>query len=65
MDIRHPGTQRSLHLVVHGIDKALATFIERGAEVGEIYDVGHGVTYANFADPDGNTWTLQHMPWRI
>jgi hypothetical protein len=19
---------------------------------------------ASFADPDGNTWTLQHMPWR-
>jgi predicted lactoylglutathione lyase len=23
-----------------------------------------GVFYASFADPDGNTWTLQHMPWR-
>lgn len=60
-----PGTQRGLHLVVHDIAKARATLIERGAEVGEVYDVGGGVTYANFTDPDGNTWTLQHMPWRI
>jgi hypothetical protein len=33
-------------------------------EVGPVEDLG-GVFYASFADPDGNTWTLQHMPWRI
>ncbi|GII58101.1 hypothetical protein Pth03_64900 [Planotetraspora thailandica] len=57
------GTLRGLHLVVSDIEQARATFIERGADVGPVEDMG-GVFYAAFADPDGNTWTLQHMPWR-
>jgi catechol 2,3-dioxygenase-like lactoylglutathione lyase family enzyme len=57
------GTLRGLHLVVSDIEEARATFIERGADVGPVEDLG-GVFYAAFADPDGNTWTLQHMPWR-
>jgi hypothetical protein len=27
-------------------------------------DVGGGVLYAGFEDPDGNSLTLQQMPWR-
>jgi predicted enzyme related to lactoylglutathione lyase len=54
---------RGLHLVVSDIDKACAVLIDRGAEVGPVEDLG-GVFYASFADPDGNTWTLQQMPWR-
>jgi catechol 2,3-dioxygenase-like lactoylglutathione lyase family enzyme len=57
------GTLRGLHLVVSDIEQARAAFIERGADVGPVEDAG-GVFYARFADPDGNTWTLQHMPWR-
>ncbi|GGS95463.1 glyoxalase [Planobispora rosea] len=58
------GTLRGLHLVVSDIDKARAELIERGADVEPVEDLG-GVYYARFADPDGNTWTLQHMPWRV
>ncbi|GAA3161308.1 VOC family protein [Planomonospora alba] len=58
------GTLRGLHLVVSDIEKARAELIERGAEVEPIEDLG-GVHYARFADPDGNTWTLQYMPWRV
>lgn len=58
------GTLRGLHLVVSDIERARASLIERGAEVGPVQDLG-GVFYAHFADPDGNTWTLQHMPWRV
>jgi catechol 2,3-dioxygenase-like lactoylglutathione lyase family enzyme len=58
------GTLRGLHLVVSDIEQARASLIERGAEVGPVQDLG-GVFYAYFADPDGNTWTLQHMPWRV
>lgn len=58
-----PGTLRGLHLVVADIEAARAKLIERGVEVGEVEDAG-GVFYAYFADPDGNTWCLQHMPWR-
>jgi catechol 2,3-dioxygenase-like lactoylglutathione lyase family enzyme len=57
------GTLRGLHLVVSDIERARASLIERGAEVGPVQDLG-GVFYAYFADPDGNTWALQHMPWR-
>jgi predicted enzyme related to lactoylglutathione lyase len=57
------GTLRGLHLVVSDIEEARASLIERGAAVGPVEDLG-GVFYASFADPDGNTWTLQHMPWR-
>jgi len=57
------GSLRGLHLVVSDIEKARATLIGRGVEVAPVQDMG-GVFYASFADPDGNTWLLQHMPWR-
>ncbi|MFB4296421.1 VOC family protein [Actinomadura sp. NTSP31] len=57
------GSLRGLHLVVSDIEQARAEFIERGADVAPVEDAG-GVLYARFSDPDGNTWTLQHMPWR-
>jgi catechol 2,3-dioxygenase-like lactoylglutathione lyase family enzyme len=57
------GSLRGLHLVVSDIEEARAALLGRGTEVGPVEDLG-GVFYASFADPDGNTWTLQHMPWR-
>jgi catechol 2,3-dioxygenase-like lactoylglutathione lyase family enzyme len=57
------GTLRGLHLVVADIEAARSALIGRGVEVGPVEDLG-GVYYAYFADPDGNTWALQHMPWR-
>lgn len=59
-----PGSVRALHLVVGDIEAARAELIGRGVDVGEIADVGGGVRYAGFADPDGNGWTLQEMAWR-
>jgi len=59
-----PGTIRGLHLVVDGIEGARAELIERGVEVEAVQDVGGGVRYAAFSDPDGNGWTLQEMAWR-
>ncbi|MFI6585710.1 VOC family protein [Embleya sp. NPDC050493] len=58
-----PGTLRGLHLVVADIEASRAELVERGVEISEVEDLG-GVFYAYFADPDGNTWCLQHMPWR-
>ncbi len=58
------GALRGLHLVVADIEAARAALLAGGVDVGEIEDVGGGVLYAYFADPDGNTWCLQHMPWR-
>lgn len=59
-----PGTIRGLHLVVDDIEHARAELITRGVAVAEIDDVGGGVKYASFTDPDGNSMVLQEMAWR-
>jgi catechol 2,3-dioxygenase-like lactoylglutathione lyase family enzyme len=56
----NPGTLRGLHLVVADIAKTRDTLTDRGVEVGDVDDLG-GMLYAGFADPDGNTWTLQEI----
>jgi predicted enzyme related to lactoylglutathione lyase len=59
-----PGSLRGLHLVVADIEQARAELVGRGVDVGAVQDVGGGVLYASLEDPDGNTLTLQEMPWR-
>jgi predicted enzyme related to lactoylglutathione lyase len=63
-DDAEPGAIKALHLVVSDIDRARAELLARGVAVGEVNDVGGGVRYAGFSDPDGNTLTLQEMAWR-
>jgi catechol 2,3-dioxygenase-like lactoylglutathione lyase family enzyme len=59
-----PGSVKGLHLVVDDIARAREALTGRGVDVSEVSDVGGGVKYAWFADPDGNSLTLQEMPWR-
>jgi catechol 2,3-dioxygenase-like lactoylglutathione lyase family enzyme len=59
-----PGSIRGLHLVVDDIESARKALIGNGVEINEIEEHEQGVKYAGFTDPDGNTWTLQEMPWR-
>jgi catechol 2,3-dioxygenase-like lactoylglutathione lyase family enzyme len=59
-----PGSVKGLHLVVGDINEAREALIGRGVEMSEIEAHDRGVKYAAFSDPDGNTWTLQEMPWR-
>ena len=54
------GVVKGLHLVVDGIDAVRDELLARGADVGEIRDMG-GVRFAFFSDPDGNTWELQDL----
>jgi len=54
----------NLHLVVEDIEAVRADLLARGVEVGGITDVGGGVKYAAFTDPDGNGLLLQEMSWR-
>ena len=69
-----PGSYRGTHLVVADIEAARAELVGRGVEVGEIrhFDSGSGAwesgpdparsdynSFADFSDPDGNTWVLQ------
>ena len=59
-----PGSVHGIHLVVEDIEAARAELVGRGVDVGSIDDVGGGVLYASFTDPDGNLLLLQQMPWR-
>jgi catechol 2,3-dioxygenase-like lactoylglutathione lyase family enzyme len=69
-----PGSYRGTHLVVTDIEIARAELVARGVEVSEIrhFDPKSGGwapgpdparsdynSFADFSDPDGNTWVLQ------
>jgi catechol 2,3-dioxygenase-like lactoylglutathione lyase family enzyme len=68
-----PGTYRGTHLVVTDIEAARAELVERGVDVSEIrhFDRQNGWqpgpdpnhsdynSFADFSDPDGNTWIVQ------
>jgi catechol 2,3-dioxygenase-like lactoylglutathione lyase family enzyme len=71
-----PGSYRGTHLVVSDIEAARAALVERGVDVSEIRhfdreagnwkpgpDPQHSKynSFADFADPDGNTWVLQEV----
>ena len=70
-----PGSYRGTHLVVTDIEAARAELVGRGVDVSEIRHMGpngwepgrdperrdYG-SFADFSDPDGNTWVLQEVP---
>ena len=69
-----PGSYRGTHLVVADIEAARAELVGRGVDVSEIRhmtpegwqpgaDPEHGdyASFADFSDPDGNTWVLQEV----
>jgi len=51
----------NLHLVVDDVDLARQTLIDNEIEVSDVQDMGGGVRYAYFSDPDGNSWALQQI----
>jgi catechol 2,3-dioxygenase-like lactoylglutathione lyase family enzyme len=72
-----PGSYRGTHLVVEDIEAARAELVSRGVEASEVRhfdrdamewkpgpDPQHAryASFADFADPDGNTWVLQEVP---
>jgi catechol 2,3-dioxygenase-like lactoylglutathione lyase family enzyme len=67
-----PGSVRGTHLVVTDIEAAHAELVERGVEVSDVRHFAEGEwaagpdpqhtdygSFADFSDPDGNTWVLQ------
>lgn len=69
-----PGSIRGLHLVVADIEAARAELARRGVEVSPIRHFADGAwqagpdperrtyhSFADFSDPDGNTWVLQEV----
>jgi predicted enzyme related to lactoylglutathione lyase len=61
-----PGSMRGLQLVVSDAAAARAELVGRGIDCGEIQviDPRDGGTFFGFADPDGNTWTVQELKVR-
>jgi catechol 2,3-dioxygenase-like lactoylglutathione lyase family enzyme len=72
-----PGSYRGTHLVVTDIEAAHAELVARGVQLGDIrhFDREKGEwqpgadpkharynSFADFSDPDGNTWVLQEVP---
>lgn len=51
----------NLHLVVDDVDAARGALVGNGVDVSEVSDMGGGVRYAYFNDPDGNSWALQQI----
>ena len=71
-----PGTYRGTILVVTDIEAARAELVGRGVEVSDIRHMSpqgwqpgthpnHGdyESFADFSDPDGNTWVLQEVKY--
>ncbi|MCA1690998.1 MAG: VOC family protein [Acidimicrobiales bacterium] len=67
-----PGSVRGLHLVVSDIEAARAELVERGVDVSDLRHFGSTGwepgpdperrtyrSFADFTDPDGNSWILQ------
>src|SRR3954463_14958961 len=55
-----PGSQRGVQMVVADAEAARKELADRGVEVSEVDDQPWG-RFVYFADPDGNTWTLQQI----
>ena len=69
-----PGSVKGTHLVVTDIEAARSELLGRGVEVSEIRHMGSSgwapgtdpehtdyASFADFRDPDGNTWVLQEV----
>jgi hypothetical protein len=72
-----PGSVRGTHLVVTDIEAARTELVGRGVAVSEVRHLGpsgwnSGVhpehldynSFADFSDPDGNTWIIQERGWK-
>ncbi|MCY7396364.1 MAG: VOC family protein [Nocardioides sp.] len=62
-----PGSMRGLQLVVGDAAAAREELVGRGVEASEItvFDERDGGTFFGFADPDGNTWSVQELAVRL
>jgi catechol 2,3-dioxygenase-like lactoylglutathione lyase family enzyme len=58
-----PGSQQGLQVVVKDVEEAQRELRGRGVETSDIDDQPWG-RFISFADPDGNTWSVQEIPPR-
>jgi catechol 2,3-dioxygenase-like lactoylglutathione lyase family enzyme len=55
-----PGAVQGLQLVVSDIASARAELVQRGVDVSEVQEFPWG-SFVFFKDPDGNSWSVQHI----
>jgi catechol 2,3-dioxygenase-like lactoylglutathione lyase family enzyme len=73
-----PGSVQGIHLIVKDITAARDELVDRGVEVSEIRHMTPGGwkpgvdpdharynSFADFADPDGNSWVLQEVDFVV
>jgi catechol 2,3-dioxygenase-like lactoylglutathione lyase family enzyme len=56
-----PGSQKGVQMVITDADAARAELVSRGVDCSDVDEQPWG-RFVYFADPDGNTWSLQQMP---
>jgi catechol 2,3-dioxygenase-like lactoylglutathione lyase family enzyme len=56
-----PGGQKGVMMVVDDVAKAREALAANGVEVSDVDEQPWG-SFVSFADPDGNSWTLQQLP---
>ena len=72
-----PGSIEGLQLVVNDLHQARKELVDRGVDVGEVVVFGaegprpeqpgddlNNIGFVNFADPDGNKWSVQQITAR-
>ncbi|HYY80888.1 MAG TPA: VOC family protein [Actinomycetes bacterium] len=77
LSVAAPGSVRGMHLMVGDIEAARAELVGRGVEVSDVRHLEAGAwvpgpdpersdygSFADFSDPDGNTWVLQERDHR-
>lgn len=55
-----PGSQKGIQIVIEDADEAREELVGRGVDASEIQVLPWG-RFVFFADPDGNTWSLQEL----
>ncbi|NOS85639.1 MAG: glyoxalase [Ignavibacteria bacterium] len=58
-----PGSLKGLQMVVKDARAARELLIKNGVDASEVVDMPWG-SFTYFADPDGNTWSVQQLPPR-
>jgi predicted enzyme related to lactoylglutathione lyase len=58
-----PGSVKGMQVVVDDIKAVRAELAGRGVEVSEVQEFPWG-HFVFFSDPDGNAWSVQHIPNR-
>ena len=56
-----PGSQKGVQVVVADAEAARTQLIAQGVAASEV-DVQPWGSFVTFSDPDGNVWSLQHLP---